>query len=101
MPLVNLQTGLPVGPGFVRAPALGGVLAGLPMEILQANLAAAQAAYHQLQTGAKIVSASYGQADGSKSVSYSAADAGTLTNYILQLQRALGLGGRRPMRPYY
>ncbi|MCQ8240530.1 gpW family head-tail joining protein [Rhizosaccharibacter radicis] len=81
----------------------GGVLAGLSRATLQANLAAAQQAYNDLMTGAKVVTASYTQGDGSKSVTYTQTSMINLRSYIEELQRALGIsnGGRRPMRPFF
>ena len=78
------------------------ILTGVDPVTLQLWLAQAQAAYAQLMTGAKVASASYAQGDGSKSVSYTQAQAPALMAWIMQLQRALGIGGRRrPLRPYF
>lgn len=79
------------------------VLAGMSTAQLQAALAAAQAAYVQLQTGAKVVSVGYAQGDGSRNVTYSQATVAGLTGFIEMLQRQLGMGGRgrRPMIPVF
>ncbi len=78
------------------------IFAGMSTAQLQAALAAAQQAYIDLSTGAKVVTASYTQGDGAKSVTYTAAQLPQLTALIRQLQMQLGLlpngGGRRPMR---
>lgn len=78
----------------------GSVLAGLSTEQLQANLAAAQAAYTALMTGKQVATASYAQGDGSQTVSYRATDVGNLTAFIRLLQAQLGLicRPRRPVR---
>ncbi len=78
-------------------------LAGVPREILQAWRSTALEVLAELQTGAKVVSATYAQADGSKSVTYSQANLGDLNNWIMLLNEALGVtrGVRRPMRPFF
>ena len=68
----------------------------------QANLTAAETAYHQLMTGTKAVTVSYAMGDGSRSVTYNQASAENLRGYINQLQRELGLTqGRRAYRPVF
>lgn len=59
--------------------------------VLQQALASAQLALIALQSGEKVVSASYGQGDGTKSVTYTPANIGALTLLIRQLQQQLGL----------
>ncbi len=56
-----------------------------------------------MSMGAKIVSASYAQGTGSRSVSYNMASQAQLTQDISMVARALGMPGqsRRPMRPVY
>ena len=78
-------------------------LAGMTTAQLQAALASAQAALVQLQTGGKVVSVSYSQGDGSRSVSYTAANMAGLTQFIMQIQRQLGVPGvrRRALRPIF
>ncbi len=73
---------------------------GMTQLQLQQALTSAQAALIALQTGGKPVSLSYAQGDGSKSITYSAAEQGALGLLIRQLQRELGLIDRvrRPMR---
>lgn len=79
------------------------ILAGLPRQYLEAQLAATQQAYIELSSGAKVVTASYTQGDGTKSVTYTQASLGNLTALIKQLQAQLGIIGvaRRPIRPVY
>ncbi len=76
------------------------IFAGMSTAQLQAALATAQQAYLDLSSGAKVVSASYTQGDGAKSVTYTQAQLPQITALILQLQRQLGLvsGVRRPVR---
>ena len=76
------------------------VLAGMTFTDLQAALVAAQRAYADLMTGNKVVTASYAQADGMKSVTYTKAELPALTAFIRQLQQALGITtqARRPAR---
>ncbi len=59
--------------------------------ILQARLAEAEAALHELQIGKRTASVSY---DG-KSVTYTAAKIADLQSYILNLRIQLGQGPRR------
>lgn len=74
------------------------ILAGVAPATLQQWLADAQAALQSLMTGRREVTVSY---DG-KSVTYSNASKGDLQMWIMQLQRQLGVGGRRrALRPYY
>ena len=78
------------------------VYAGMTRDQLVAALASAQVALVQLQTGSKIATAAYAQGDGSKSVSYSRAEIGTLRAVILELQQALGIAcPRRAIRPVF
>ena len=78
------------------------IFAGMSTAQLQTALSAAQQAYLDLSTGAKVVTASYTQGDGAKSVTYTAAQMPQLTALIRQLQAQLGLlpnrGARRPVR---
>ncbi len=76
------------------------IFAGMTTAQLQTALANAQQAYLDLSTGAKVVTASYTQGDGAKSVTYTQAQLPVLTALIQQLQRQLGLvnGVRRPVR---
>lgn len=76
-----------------------GVYDGLTREQLQAQLAALQTAYFELTAGKQIASVSYGQGDGSKSVTFRAADIQRLQADIQTLQMKLGIShGRRPIR---
>jgi len=68
------------------------LLAGaMTRDQLQAALASAQQAYIELSTGAKGVSFSYTQGDGTRSVSYQQTDIGQLTALIQLLQAQLGI----------
>ncbi|MCP3017971.1 gpW family protein [Cupriavidus basilensis] len=58
---------------------------------LQSRLAALQAAYFDLSAGAKIVTATYNQGDGAKSVTYQQSDIAQIQRSILMLQKALGI----------
>lgn len=64
---------------------------GMSTADMQSRLAALQAAYFDLSAGAKVVSASYSQGDGTKSVTYTATDGAAIYRSILMLQKALGL----------
>jgi len=78
------------------------VLAGMSQTQLQAALTNAQNALLQLQTGAKVVSLSYAQGDGSRSVTYSQASIPGLTALIMQIQRQLNpFSRRRALRPIF
>ncbi len=76
---------------------------GMTRDQLAAALAAAQAAYLRLATGAQGVSFSYTQGDGTRSVTYSAASIANLSALIRQLQQALGIvcRARAPIRFMY
>lgn len=67
------------------------VFAGMTTEQLQAALAAAQAAYIKLLAGGQGVSFSYTQGDGTRSVTYTAANPTNLAALILQLKQQLGI----------
>ena len=67
------------------------VLAGMTTDQLTAALTAAQGALVQLMTGTKVVTVSYTQGDGAKSVGYAQAEIGSLTMFIRQLQAQLGI----------
>ena len=68
-----------------------GLFAGMDTAVLQAQLAAAQLALIELQSGKSNVSLSYTQGDGAKSVSRKVGSVAECTALIQQLQRALGL----------
>ncbi len=76
------------------------IFAGMTTAQLQTALATAQTAYLALSTGAKAITLSYAQGDGSKSVTYNQASLGGLTMLIKQLQAQLGMTprARRPMK---
>jgi hypothetical protein len=75
--------------------AIPGSFAGVPPATLQTWLTDAQLARHNLMTGALPSVVSYGNGDGTKSVTYTRANLGALDAYIQSLLRALGLGRRR------
>jgi len=71
------------------------VLTGMTQAQLQAALTQAQTAYTALMTGSKGETFSYAQGEGSKSVTYTRANVANLTYFIAEIQRALGIRGRR------
>jgi hypothetical protein len=75
------------------------IMAGMSTAALQGYLAAAQTAYMELQLGGKVISLSYTQGDGAKSVTYLPTSPGALVMLIKQLQAQLGLicRARRPV----
>jgi len=75
-----------------------GLLAGMSRDQLQAMLTQAQGALIELQMGKKGVSFSYSQGDGTRSVTYQPTSVADVTALIMQLQRALGIGGGRRRR---
>lgn len=85
------------------AGAMPSIFAGLSQEVLQANLTAAQQAFIELSTGARVVTASYTQGDGSRSVTYNQASIANLQMLIRQLQAELGIidAPRRTIRPLF
>ncbi len=66
---------------------------------LQAWHAEALRANHALMSGRQVVSASYSQATGSRSVSYTAANLNDLRQWIAQLEAALVKRGLLAMPP--
>jgi hypothetical protein len=79
------------------------IFAGMTTTQLQAALATAQQAYIDLSAGAKVVTASYAQGDGNRSVTYTAASLPNIVALIKELQAQLGIVryGRRPQRFWY
>jgi hypothetical protein len=83
------------------------ILDGLDVGILQARLVSLQQAYLDLSSGARGETYSYTQGDGAKSVTYTRANLGDLTQAILvvqtQIDRVNGVRSHRraPMRPYF
>ncbi len=67
---------------------------GMSRADMQARLAALKAAYFELLTGKQVAAASYAQSDGSKSVTYRAADLSRLQGEIALLQQLLGIAPR-------
>ncbi|MBF0892192.1 phage head-tail adapter protein [Gluconobacter sp. LMG 1744] len=82
---------------YVRRPPQTS-MSGLTTAQLQANLASAQQAYNDLMIGGKPVAVSYSQVNGSRSVTYTAANKTDLLQYIQLLQKQLGISRRRPVR---
>jgi hypothetical protein len=79
------------------------IFAGMQQTALQLALINAQTALIQLQSGAKGVSFTYAQGDGTRSVTYTQTNIGDLTALIRQLQQQLGIirHARRPVRFAY
>ena len=83
------------------------ILDGISLPDLQLRLAALQQIYLELVGGGKVASASYTQGDGARTVSYTQANIGDLTQAILALQSQIdSLNGvcinrRAPMRPVF
>jgi hypothetical protein len=67
---------------------------GMSREDLQARLAALRQAYFDLMDGKQVAQASYAQSDGSKSVTFRAADLTRLQGDIALLQQKLGIACR-------
>lgn len=74
------------------------LLAGMSTAQLQAALGTAQSALIALQTGGKVVKASYTQGNGTKQVEYTPANITQLSGLIMLLQSQLGIV-RRARRP--
>lgn len=70
------------------------VFAGMSSAVLQAALNSAQTALIALQSGQQVVTVSYGEGVGNKSVTYKAPDMGGLVQLINELQAQLGLRRR-------
>jgi hypothetical protein len=80
---------------------LNSPLSSLPQDTVRQWLAAAMSAEQELTLGVKVVTASYSQGDGARSVTYTPADMPRLKARIAELSAFLGVGrpGRRgPMR---
>jgi len=71
------------------------VFDGMTSVQLRLALASAQSALIDLQTGKAIASVSYTQGDGAKSLTRRVTTVAEVTGLIMQLQRALGIGGKR------
>ena len=80
---------------------------GIDVNALQLRLAQMQQAYLDLSTGTKVEVASYAQADGSRTISYSKANIGDLAQAILSVQTAIDraqgqrMGRRAPITPLF
>lgn len=70
---------------------------------LQAQLTALQAAYDQLVAGQQVVTGSYAQGDGTRSVTFRPTDLGLLDGTISIIQQKLGIvrRARRQIRFVY
>ncbi|MDH0355737.1 MULTISPECIES: gpW family head-tail joining protein [Morganella] len=77
------------------------LLTGMSDAQLKQALAQAQQAYIDLSTGAKGVSFSYTQGDGTRSVSYQQTSLGDLLALIQTIQAMLRISRRRPIRVRY
>lgn len=79
------------------------LLAGRPIAQLERDLAAAQDAYVELSSGAKVANATYAQGAGSRSVTYTPADLPAVQNLIRTLQQQLGIvsRARQPIQPVF
>jgi hypothetical protein len=83
------------------------ILDGIDVGVLQSRLAAMQQAYLDLTSGAKGQTYSYTQGEGAKSVTYTQANIGDLTQAIIsvqsQIDRLTGVctNRRAPLRPYF
>ena len=71
---------------------------GMSTADLQARLAALQAAYFDLSSGAKVVTATYAQGDGTRSVTYRPSELSDILNAIYMLQMALNPAMCNPRR---
>lgn len=77
------------------------LLTGMSDVQLKQALVQAQQAYIDLSTGAKGVSFSYTQGDGTRSVSYQQTSLGDLLALIQTIQAMLNISRRRPIRVRY
>jgi hypothetical protein len=79
------------------------ILAGMDDAVVRANLVQAQAAYLALSSGQQVATATYGQGDGTKSVTFRQTDLAALVQSIKLMQQQLGIPGtgRRAFRPYF
>jgi hypothetical protein len=64
---------------------------GMSTADMQSRLAALQATYFDLSSGTKLVTATYNQGDGAKSVTYQQSDIAQIMRSIQMLQKALGI----------
>lgn len=82
-------------------PQITTLLTGMSTEQLQVALSQAQQAYIDLSTGAKGISFSYTQGDGTRTVTYQQTSLGDLLALIQTIQAMLGISRRRPIRVRY
>lgn len=84
-----------------------GILDGMTLGALQTQLTSMQQAYLALVSGGKVQSATYTQADGSRSIAYTQASIADLTQAIIGVQTQIdALQGncrnrRRPLKPFF
>lgn len=87
------------------APRIPAEFVGRSMQDLQAELVASQRALSELKRGAKLVTATYAQGDGNKSLTFKEADMGALQAQVVALAAIVypgqGYGRRRPLRMLY
>lgn len=87
--------------------SLPGPLDGISLADLQSQLTAAQTAYLQLMSGRRVVTLSYTQGSGSKSVTYQQSSAPNVLALIMSLQSAIAKAQgqstrvRAPMRAFF
>jgi gpW len=76
------------------------VFAGMSQEQLRAALGKAQNALIELQTGKQVVTVSYAEGEGNRSVHFSNTNPGALVQLINELKACLGLArtARRGLR---
>lgn len=83
------------------------ILDGVDVTVLETRLSALQQAYLDLSSGAKGETYSYAQGDGAKSVTYTRANLGDLTQAIISVQTQIDrLNGvrvnrRKPLGPRF
>lgn len=84
------------------------ILDGIDVDALRLRLSQMQQAYFDLTSGGKVQVASYAQADGSRTVTYTQANLADLTAAILSVQSAIDRATgacvpnrRAPMRPIF
>jgi hypothetical protein len=78
-------------------------LTGVPPATIQTWLGQAQQALQNLMTGQSVVTVSYAQGEGNRSVTYRRAEINTLRAWIMELQQAAGTpcARRRPIYPRF
>lgn len=84
------------------------LLDGVSLAELRSRLAALQSAYLDMQSGKQVVTATYVQGDGTKSVTFRQAEVANLTQAILSVQTQIDIattgapsGRRAPITPIF